>query len=182
MSKKVPYNDPNMDEWNEKYGKLRAYWIGQTIPKSGKLLDIAGYHGDLKNYISKDVEYYLIDLFAPEGKNFARFDLNDLGKLPFDDKTFDMIVAIDAFEHIKKPFILIDEIRRILKDDGLFITSRHLIPTERHYIELTEVFFEDWKIEHRESITEANLKVGEVLHTTLVKSDNPSEIFYWLRK
>ena len=181
MTKELgPYED-NMDDWNESYGILRAMWISQFVPKVGKLLDVAGYHGDLKKYISKDINYNLIDLFAPLSVNGISWDL-DKTPLPYSDREFDTIVALDIFEHIKKPFELLNEIRRILKDDGLLITSRHLVPTKRHYFDITEAFFEDWKIMKRIPMAEATYREGEKLNTTLMLTPYPTEVFYLMRK
>lgn len=183
MTKKLPYKD-DMDSWYALWGNLRACFISQVVPKTGKLLDIAGYHGALKEYISKDIEYHLLDLFAPEKENCTRFDLNYLNihKLPYDDKSFDIVVAVDIFEHIKRPFELLEEIGRILKDDGKLITSRHINFTKRHYFQPTEIFFEEWIIVGKILATVASMIYEGKPFNVMVQTEIPSEIFYMLKK
>ena len=185
MTKEVPYNLKDLEDWNERYGKLRAGFVAQFLPSKGRLLDVGGFQGDLKRYVSREIDYYLVDLFAPKGMQMFEFDLNFLNekRLPFEDKFFDMVVAIDIFEHIKRPFELLEEIRRVLKDDGLLITSRHLIVTKRHYFVITEAFFEDWKEVKREPIAEVYMEIDGKMFYSIVKSASiVSEVFYLLRK
>lgn len=42
-------------------------------------------------------------------------------KIPFADKTFDIVVSNQVFEHIDNFHKPLEEIRRVLKDDGIFI-------------------------------------------------------------
>jgi len=44
-------------------------------------------------------------------------------ELPFKDKTFDLVIATEVFEHIPNYKIIMGEIKRIIKDDGFFIMS-----------------------------------------------------------
>lgn len=41
--------------------------------------------------------------------------------LPFEDKTFDFILCLDTFHHFYNPDLVLKEIRRVLKDNGLFL-------------------------------------------------------------
>lgn len=41
--------------------------------------------------------------------------------LPFEDKTFDFILCLDTFHHFYNPDLALKEIRRVLKDNGLFL-------------------------------------------------------------
>lgn len=56
-------------------------------------------------------------------------------RLPFKDKSFDLISCIEVYEHAKNPGMLLKEIRRVLKPDGvLHITAPNkLWPIEGHY-------------------------------------------------
>lgn len=44
-------------------------------------------------------------------------------RIPYDDKTFDIVLALDVLEHLDRPQDAIREIERILKPGGLFIAS-----------------------------------------------------------
>ena len=47
----------------------------------------------------------------------------DCENLPFEDNFFDAILAKDILEHLQKPWLLLKEIHRIMKDDGIIIAS-----------------------------------------------------------
>lgn len=54
-------------------------------------------------------------------------DLNE-DELPFKDRTFDLIVASEVIEHLFKPVIILEELRRILRDKGqLIITTPNFL-------------------------------------------------------
>jgi 2-polyprenyl-3-methyl-5-hydroxy-6-metoxy-1,4-benzoquinol methylase len=50
-------------------------------------------------------------------------DLNFQTILPFADKSFDIIICKDILEHILEPLAVLQEVRRLLKDDGYIILS-----------------------------------------------------------
>lgn len=41
--------------------------------------------------------------------------------LPFEDKTFDFVLCLDTFHHFYNPDLALKEIKRVLKDNGLFL-------------------------------------------------------------
>ena len=53
------------------------------------------------------------------------FDLEENTRLPFDDRSFDVVVMLAVFEHIEPPRLsgLISEIGRVLKNDGIYIIT-----------------------------------------------------------
>lgn len=69
--------------------------------------------------------------FIEEAKNFAKtkgndkveFQVGDAHKLPFDDKTFDIVFSFDAFEHVSMPDKMLSEAKRVLKHGGKLIMS-----------------------------------------------------------
>lgn len=60
-----------------------------------------------------------VDTARGRGIQVFESDLNK--RLPFEDKTFDVITANQVLEHVWNIDSLLLEIRRILKDDGIFI-------------------------------------------------------------
>jgi SAM-dependent methyltransferase len=53
----------------------------------------------------------------------AEFVHGDLLALPFDDDSFDLVVCFEAIEHVDDPGRALDELRRVLRSDGLLVIS-----------------------------------------------------------
>jgi ubiquinone/menaquinone biosynthesis C-methylase UbiE len=68
---------------------------------------------DLNNYLSVP---------SKERIAFSVVDLN-FEKLPYTDRAFDLIFALQVMEHLENPFYFMRETHRVLTDDGLFIMS-----------------------------------------------------------
>ena len=49
--------------------------------------------------------------------------VGDVTKMPFPDKMFDVVVSFETIEHLKEPAKFVDEVWRVLTDDGVFIVS-----------------------------------------------------------
>lgn len=52
-----------------------------------------------------------------------KFKLGNIKDIPYKDKKFDIVTAIEVIEHIDKPLLAFKEIHRVLKDKGAFIMS-----------------------------------------------------------
>ncbi len=55
------------------------------------------------------------------------YEIDIQEKIPFKEKTFDLIFALDILEHVNNPEAVFMELIRILKDDGYIFIS---VPTE----------------------------------------------------
>jgi SAM-dependent methyltransferase len=53
----------------------------------------------------------------------AEFVTGDLLSLPFEQASFDLVVALDAIEHVEDPIAALDELRRVVAPDGIVIVS-----------------------------------------------------------
>lgn len=51
------------------------------------------------------------------------FKLGDIQKIPFKDKSFDVITVIEVIEHVKDPNKALDELHRVLKKGGVIILT-----------------------------------------------------------
>jgi SAM-dependent methyltransferase len=93
---------------------------------SGKTLDYgagtAKYCEIFKPYTT---EYVAFDIVHGKNINIVGDVLNP----PFANETFDTIVSTQVMEHVEKPWILVNQIKRILKPGGVCImTAPFLIP------------------------------------------------------
>jgi SAM-dependent methyltransferase len=104
--------------------------------KPGNVLDIGnigGVFGEIDNSFSFHLKFVAdakesivhgFDLFAPDKnadlyKNQKYGDLEE--GLPYEDKYFDTVYLGELIEHLSNPGFAVTEIRRVLKDDGVFI-------------------------------------------------------------
>jgi SAM-dependent methyltransferase len=57
------------------------------------------------------------------GGPFVSFEIGDLHRLPFGDDEFDLIVCFEAIEHVSDPKAVLDELRRVMRPQGLLALS-----------------------------------------------------------
>jgi len=94
----------------------------------GRVLDAGCGWGDIAKALYKEgFDVYACDIVedriqpCPDGIHFDLLDLS--GKLPYPDGYFDYVCSTEVIEHIKDPFALVAELRRVLKDKGLLFMS-----------------------------------------------------------
>src|SRR5438874_1803033 len=92
-----------------------------------KVLDIGCWNYSFKRYCDelniKGVKHYGVDREnpndpLPDDYTFAKVELNN-ESLPFEDETFDVIMASHVIEHVNDQLGLMKEIFRTLKVGGL---------------------------------------------------------------
>lgn len=82
----------------------------KKIKESNKNIDIIGI----------DISAKMLSIAKQKNPNI-KFKKMDLNNLKFDDNTFDKIISMAAFEFIKKPKKVINELLRVLKPKGELI-------------------------------------------------------------
>lgn len=113
--------------------RARAPWILQTLEEEGytscHILDIACGGGLLSNQLAVAGHHVTgIDLSRSSLEVAKKNDKTDSVKyiegdalsLPFDDQTFDVVLAMDFLEHVDNPLHAIAEASRVCKEGGLF--------------------------------------------------------------
>lgn len=96
---------------------------GYITVEFGKIM---GLHKD--NIYGIDVESFTFQNIKPiSGFTFNYYDGY---KIPFDDNTFDFITCIMVLHHIKYPNVILSEMRRVLKQDGVILIKEHNIYDE----------------------------------------------------
>lgn len=116
--------------------KTKTPWILTKIAKQGllnpetKVLDVGCGAGFLSNELAlQNLNVTGVDLSADSLCVAARYDktkkviyrVADAYYLPFEDKSFDVVTAMDFLEHVDRPGDVIKEFSRVLKPNGLFI-------------------------------------------------------------
>jgi hypothetical protein len=95
---------------------------GIKYDKKGYLLDIAPQdHKGAQPFFKKAIVHTL-DINQNSGATFIA-DICKNNKKIISDSSYDFVVCTEVLEHTLQPFNAVDEIRRILKKDGLFFAS-----------------------------------------------------------
>jgi len=158
-----------LDSIKKKYHFKRYSMIKEMIGnKNGSLLDIGcGAPSDCMEdgaFLSFIGYGTGIDIICRE-IDFP-FKIGSAEKIPFPDKSFDIITLLEVIEHVKEPNIVFKEIYRVLKDGGILIMStpnNHLV--FKCFWWIWEHFFDNmWKDEHISSYTQK--KWIEIINST----------------
>ena len=93
---------------------------------SGKTLDLGAGSGKYREIIKqKTSEYIAFDMMPGENVDVVGDALN----LPFPERSFNTVVSTQVLEHVERPWLMIKEIHRVLKENGICIlTAPFLIP------------------------------------------------------
>lgn len=100
-----------------------------AIPQNALVLDTSCQDGGflsilIKNNNYKNIKVYGIDLSKVDiekAKNLIPngiFEITDNSSIPFPDKTFDVVISSLTLHHMANPTNSIDEMRRVVKDNG----------------------------------------------------------------
>ncbi|MBL7206054.1 MAG: class I SAM-dependent methyltransferase [Candidatus Aenigmarchaeota archaeon] len=96
-----------------------------------KILDIGGYMGNLLDALPKDrkLVYYdldfdqkALDIAKAKGAKTIKVEDLDSERMPVNEK-FDIIVATELFEHLKNPEFAVNQIKGLIKSDGVILIS-----------------------------------------------------------
>ena len=115
------------------YEHLHRYAFAAEFVKGRRVLDLASGEGYGTHMLSREAEQVVgIDIdpqsvehatrrYSSDNVNFICGSIIDI---PIEgQQVFDIIVCFEAIEHIKEHDKLLCEVRRLLKEDGLFIVS-----------------------------------------------------------
>lgn len=87
--------------------------------KNDSVLEISGKTNEW-------LKYFKIHTIA----NYPEIDAH---KLPYDNESFDAVICNQVLEHVKKPWICVNEFYRVLKSDGILILSSPFIYQEHNH-------------------------------------------------
>ncbi len=112
---------------SEAISDLTLYLINEYINKNNinkiKLLDIGGGKGWGKIlYTNKNIDYYCLDLKETKREDYITYIKGDITdkNLELDNK-FDIIFSKDTFEHILNPWDATENLKKLLKNNGLIL-------------------------------------------------------------
>lgn len=161
--------------WTVHNASTRDEWIIQKIkeiPDGLTLLDAGAGNMPYKqycnhlNYISQDFGEY-DDSACTTGLQIEEWHsrkvdiISDIVNIPLDDKSIDVVLCSEVFEHIKNPVKAVKEFGRIIKKDGIllltapFCSLTHMAP---YYY--ANGFSKYW---YEENLREAGFEILEVM-------------------
>ena len=159
----IPFTISNLDRYIVRTAILGA--IKENLPYfNGKMLDIGCGKMPYRSFIKSNstiTEYIGIDI-----ETAAEYDPNvrpdytwDGITIPLDNETFDCIMGTEVLEHCPHPDVILSEIYRVLKTDGIFffttpfLWNLHEVPHDEYRYtpfsltrHLTRVGFKDINI------------------------------------
>ncbi|MDQ4018790.1 MAG: class I SAM-dependent methyltransferase [Actinomycetota bacterium] len=110
-----------------------------------------------------------------DGAEAVDFRVGDLEDLPLEDDSVDVVVCFEAIEHVYRPAVALDELRRVLRPDGILVISspnRGVYPAGNpfHFHEFTT---EELALELRERFAEVRV-YRQQLHSATILGDMPA--------
>ena len=110
----------------KKFQRTREVLVYCLKYVSGRVLDIGAGSAKYKKIISKQaVNYVTLDISPGEYVDIV----GDAMKMPIIDASFDTVISTETLEHVQKPWLVIKEIKRVLKPGGIcFLTAPFMLP------------------------------------------------------
>jgi len=114
--------------WHQKKWRTLKKFLKESA--KGSFLDIGCADGTTTFQIYKNfpnlkitgLDYYRKAIeFARRTKPQIKFVIADVHKLPFPNRSFDIVSAIETLEHVQNPHEALAEIKRVLKPGGFLI-------------------------------------------------------------
>lgn len=148
----------------------RTYFLYPRLNRylKGRLLDVGCGIGDMlsyrKNTIGLDVNPLNVDFCKNRELEVYVMEPN---VIPFGHETFDTVLLDNVLEHIEKPSLLLKEIRRVLKPDGILLIG---VPGIKGYQSDDDhkVFYDEKKL--YALALKNRFNVNHFFYTPLIKS------------
>ncbi len=111
--------------------KVMLNIINNLDIKRKKILDIGCFDGTLLSLVNNrnnqfygiDANDYAVRQARKKGIRVKQFFFDDVTKIPFADKFFDLVIAGEIIEHIYDTDFFLEELIRMLKPDGYLLIS-----------------------------------------------------------
>lgn len=105
-------------ELSDDLHKQRTEIINKILPRGGCVLEI-GPNVTLLQYDRKECDIISLDV----NRHVRPTVVANTEVLPFRDFTFDFIIATEVIEHVRRPKLMLDEIKRVIKTKGQILIS-----------------------------------------------------------
>lgn len=111
---------------------LHRYAIATTLVKEKTVLDIACGEGYGANFLAQKAARVVgIDIDAltiqnaqsKYGRDNLNFKTGSVTQIPEHEASFDVVISFETLEHINEHEKMVHEVKRVLKENGIFIIS-----------------------------------------------------------
>jgi 2-polyprenyl-3-methyl-5-hydroxy-6-metoxy-1,4-benzoquinol methylase len=147
------------------YGEhLSRYIAAKELVRTKDVLDVAsgtGYGSQMLAESAKSVKGldYSQDAVNYSSEKYPAKNLEyicgNAEKMPFKDNQFDVVVSLETIEHLPRPDVFIKEVKRVLKDNGIFIVST---PNDDEFMDGNEFHVHEFQFEELNKLIKANFK------------------------
>lgn len=173
--------DVNADHYQKnctsQYSQATGILKDVTISPEAEILDVGCGHGTITAELSKRAPYGTTvgidpspNMISLASKTFTKPEYPNLQfhqmkaeELNFDKEKFDLAVCLNVFMWIKEPYIAMERISRVLKNNGQFVVFTYSKTTP--YVRLFETVVEEYFPE---------FKTGSAVNTMLSTDEYPS--------
>ncbi len=180
----------------ERYEKKAAILLKEwaefvKINNNTRILQIGCGPHDVINHF-KIGKRYSIDPLADFYKKKFKFNYKESNlinapgeQIPFPDKYFDIVIIINVLDHTHIPEKVLDEVRRVLKDNGLFHFENYIF--QKKFITLAKIWAvfkkifsgKMYNIHHPYMFTKNDLKSLIARKFSIIKEELGRDIGNW---
>jgi 2-polyprenyl-3-methyl-5-hydroxy-6-metoxy-1,4-benzoquinol methylase len=128
------YIKASMERYALELSVLSDYFLTDPKgPAAWKTLDVGCYPGHLalllRHFWGADITGVGITSYGPflermaaHGMRFMKMNV-ETQQLPFDDRSFDLVLFTEVIEHLYNPFSILSEMGRVIKPHGMLLLS-----------------------------------------------------------
>lgn len=162
---------------------LHRYGIAQTFVKGKAVLDIACGEGYGSNLLAEHAESVIgVDISSKAvkeasekyKKNNLLFKTGSTSQIPLEANSIDVVVSFETIEHHAEHDIMLQEIKRVLKHDGLLIISSpdkenySDIPNNHNPFHIKELYFDEFKSLVQKNFAHSHFYLQKIIHGSIV--------------
>ena len=190
-----------MEDLPKGLARSGAKEIAQNLKQihGGKVLDIATEKGgfidvlmnslkDYDEFIGVDIKFEDLESMNKEYQSKpVRFLEMNAENLKFEDSTFDTVSIAHSLHHLSNIDKVLEEIKRILKNDGIFILQEPFSDGEQSETQKTDMLQHHWGAEidnllgipHKKTFIKKEIK--DIIHKLDLKVDNTYESTHYVK-
>jgi SAM-dependent methyltransferase len=111
---------------------LARYWWAARLCTAKRVLDAGcgtGYGSNIlaesgaTEVVGLDIDSAVLEAARESAHQLVSLEVGDVRKLPFADASFEVAVCFEVIEHVDEPGTVLDELRRVLRAEGILLVS-----------------------------------------------------------